>query len=41
MFEQAGANSLANPIPIRRKLREQQAGDRVGRLAGSDRPRQY
>ncbi len=41
MFEQARANSLANPILIRRKLPKQQAGDRVGRLAGPDRPRQY
>ena len=39
MFEQAGANSLADPVPIRRKLSQQQAGDRVGRLTGSDRPR--
>jgi hypothetical protein len=41
MFEQARANSLANPILIRRELPEQQAGDGVGRLAGSDRSRQY
>jgi len=40
MFKKARAYSLADPILIRRKLPEQQAGDRIGRLAGSDRPRQ-
>jgi len=40
MLEQAGANSLADPILIGRKLSEQQARDGVGRLTGSDRPRQ-
>jgi hypothetical protein len=40
MPERAGANSLADPIPIGRKLSEQQVRDGVGRLTGSDRPRQ-
>ena len=40
MFEQAGANSLADPVLVGRELPEQQAGDGVGRLAGSDRSRQ-
>ena len=40
MFEQAGANSLADPILIGRKPSQQQTGNRVGRLTSSDRPRQ-
>jgi len=40
MLEQPCANSLADPILICRKLSQQQAGNRIGRLAGADRSRQ-
>ena len=41
VFEQACANSFANPVLIRRELPQQQARHGIGRLAGADRPRQY
>ena len=41
MSEQTRADSLANPILIRRKLPQQQAGNRVGRLASPDLARKY
>jgi len=40
MLEQPCTNSLADPILICRELSQQQAGDRIGRLAGADRSRQ-
>lgn len=41
MLHQTGAYTAASPSNISCKLAEQQAGDRVRRLAGADRPRQH
>lgn len=40
MFHQACANAPPGPSRIRRELAEKQAGNRIGRLPGADRPRQ-
>lgn len=40
MLEQSGANSSSVIVLIRRELPQQQAGNWIGRLACTDRPRQ-
>jgi hypothetical protein len=40
MFEQASANAIARPIQIRCKLAQEQAGDRIRRLADPYIPRE-